>query len=58
MPLHLVEQHLNTGALKRLPIDDPAVLPGSIPIYAVHQRNRPLGTAARSLLRDLQDIKG
>lgn len=53
MPLHLVEPHLRVGALKQLPIDDPAILPGTIPIYAVHQRNRPLGTAARSLLDDL-----
>ncbi|HYD14150.1 MAG TPA: LysR family transcriptional regulator [Allosphingosinicella sp.] len=56
MPLHVVKQYLKSGALKRLPIDDPAVLPGSIPIYVVHQRNRPLGTAARSLLNDLQKI--
>ena len=57
MPLHLVEQHLKSGELKRLPIDDPAVLPGSIPIYAVHQRNRPLGTAARSLLQDIRSMR-
>ena len=56
MPLHIVKEHLKSGALKRLPIDDPAVLPGSIPVYVVHQRNRPLGTAARSLLYDLQKI--
>ncbi|HYG25680.1 MAG TPA: LysR substrate-binding domain-containing protein, partial [Caulobacteraceae bacterium] len=56
MPLHLVEQHLRSGALKRLPIEDPSILPGSIPIYAVHQRARPLGAAARSLLQDLQQL--
>jgi len=56
MPLHVVEDHLKSGALMRLPIDDPAVLPGSIPIYVVHQRNRALGTAARSLLNDLRKI--
>jgi DNA-binding transcriptional LysR family regulator len=56
MPLHLVTEHLKSGALIRLPINDPAVLPGSIPIYAVHQRNRPLGTAARSLLNDLRAL--
>ena len=54
MPSHLVEEHLADGRLRRLPIDDPAVLPGAIPVYAVHQRNRPLGTAARSLLEQLQ----
>lgn len=54
MPLHLVEGHIRRGELKRLAIEDPAILPGPIPIYAVHQRNRPLGTAARSLLDDLR----
>ena len=58
MPIHLVGPHLESGALKRLPVDDPAVLPGTLPIYAVHQRNRPLGTAARSLLRDLRQLPG
>jgi len=58
MPLHLVQQHLHTGALKRLPIDDLSILPGAIPIYAVHQRARPLGAAARSLLQDLQQLTG
>jgi len=54
MPLHLVERHLATGRLKRLPIEDPAVLPGAIPIYAAHRRNHPLGIAARFLLEELQ----
>jgi DNA-binding transcriptional LysR family regulator len=54
MPLHLVEGHLAAGRLKRLPIDDPAVLPGTIPIYAVHRRNHPLGIAARFLLEELR----
>lgn len=55
MPLHLVERHLRDGELVRLPIADPAILPGAIPIYAIHQRDRALGTAARSLLMDLQE---
>jgi DNA-binding transcriptional LysR family regulator len=55
MPLHLVEAHLRNGDLKRLPIDDPAILPGSLPIYAVHERSRPLGAAAQSLLHNLQE---
>lgn len=54
MPLHLVEGHLAAGRLKRLPIIDPAVLPGAIPIYAAHQRNYPLGIAAKFLLSELQ----
>ncbi len=56
MPLHVVEPLLRSGELKRLPIEDPAILPGPIPIYAVHQRNRPLGVAARSLLEDMQSL--
>lgn len=58
MPLHLIEGHLRARELKRLLLDDPAILPGSIPIYAVHQRTRTLGTAARSLLGDLQALAG
>jgi DNA-binding transcriptional LysR family regulator len=54
MPLHLIEGHLAAGRLKRLPIKDPAVLPGAIPIYAAHQRNHPLGIAAKFLLSQLQ----
>ena len=53
MARHLVEPHLQKGELTRLQIQDPAVLPGPIPIYACHQRGRPLGAAARTLLRDL-----
>jgi hypothetical protein len=54
MPLHLIEGHFAAGRLKRLPIKDPAVLPGAIPIYAAHQRNHPLGIAAKFLLSQLQ----
>jgi len=54
MPLHLVEPHLARGELKRLALEDPAIVPGAIPIFAIHQRSRALGTAARSLLADLQ----
>ncbi len=56
MPLHLVKPHLQNGTLKQLPLEDSTILPGSIPIYAVHQRSRPLGTGARSLLQDLQKL--
>ena len=54
MPLHLVEPHLRRGGLHRLLLNDPGVVPGAIPIYAVHERSRPLGIAAKSLLEDLQ----
>lgn len=53
MPLHLVEQQLASGRLIHLCVDDPAVLPGSIPIYAAHGRNRPLGKAAKFFLNAL-----
>ena len=56
MPLHLVEPMLRSGELKRLPVEDPAILPGAIPIYAVHQRSRPLGTGARSHSGDRQQF--
>lgn len=54
MPQHLVEGHLATGRLVRLAIDDPGVLPGSIGLFAVHDRKRPLGRGARWLLSALQ----
>lgn len=54
MPQHLVQPHLNAGSLVRLDIDDPGVLPGSIGLYAIHGRQRPLGLGARWLLAQLQ----
>ncbi len=55
MPLHLVENHLRDGSLIQLDVKDAAVMPGSLQIYAVQNRNRPLGTAARWLLSELLD---
>jgi DNA-binding transcriptional LysR family regulator len=57
MPLHLVEPHLRSGRLQRLSLDDPGIVPGAIPIYAVHERSRPLGIAAKTLLEDLQQSR-
>ena len=54
MPRHLVQPHLDTGRLVRLAIDDPAVLPGSIGLFAIQDRKRPLGIGARWLLSALQ----
>ena len=54
MPRHLVQPHLDAGRLVRLTIEDPAVLPGSIWLFAIHDRKRPLGIGARWLLADLQ----
>jgi DNA-binding transcriptional LysR family regulator len=53
MPHHLVETHLSAGELVRLSIDDPAVLPGSIGLFAIHDRKHPLGIGARWLLEEL-----
>lgn len=54
MPLHLVQRHLAQGTLSRLSIEDPAVLPGAIGLFAIHDRQRPLGIGARWLLAELQ----
>lgn len=54
MPLHMVQPHLASGRLVQLPVDDPAVLPRSIGLYAIHDRQRPLGLGARRLLEALQ----
>lgn len=54
MPRHLVQDHLDAGRLVQLAIDDPAVLPGSIGLFAIHDRKRALGIGARWLLTELQ----
>ena len=54
MPAHWVEPHLASGTLIRLPIEDPAVLPPSIGLFAIHDRARPLGLGAQWLLQALQ----
>lgn len=54
MPRHLVQAHLEEGRLVALAVDDPAVMPGSIGLFAVHVRERPLGLGARWLLAELQ----
>lgn len=54
MPVHLVQPHLDDGRLVRLAIDDPAVLPGTIGLFAIHDRQRPLGIGARWLMAEWQ----
>lgn len=54
MPRHLIEPYLATGQLQVLRIDDPAVSPGSIGLFAIHERERPLGVGARALMEALQ----
>lgn len=54
MPRHLVQAHLEAGRLVALDVQDPGVLPGSIGLFAIHERRRPLGVAARWLMEELQ----
>ena len=54
MPQHLVNPHLQTGNLVRLNINDPGLLPGTIGLFAIHDRHRALGLGARWLLDALR----
>lgn len=54
MPRHLVQAHLDGGTLVALNVDDPGLTPPSIGLFAVHDRQRPLGMGARWLLAALQ----
>jgi DNA-binding transcriptional LysR family regulator len=53
MPLHLVEEHIQAGRLRRLDIlhGEP---PPEFPLYVVAPRDRPLGRAGRWLVEDLR----
>ena len=55
IPSHIVKPYLANGKLVELIIRDPAVVPGVLPIFAVHERSRPPRPAARWLLEDLQN---
>jgi molybdate transport repressor ModE-like protein len=54
MPLHMVEEHIAAGRLRRLEIlhSEP---PPEFPLYVVCPRDRPLGRAGRWLIRDLRE---
>jgi DNA-binding transcriptional LysR family regulator len=54
MPLHLVQPHVDAGRLVLLDVRDPGVLPGSIGLFAIYDRLRPLGLGAQWLLAELQ----
>jgi len=54
MPQHLVQPHLDAGRLVVLDVQDPGVLPDFIGLFAIHDRRRPLGVAARWLMEELQ----
>ena len=54
IPAHLAKPYLASRRLVELAISDPGFEPGIIPIYAAHERSRPLRPAAQWLLQDLQ----
>lgn len=54
MPEQLVAAHLANGSLVRLELDEPGVWSDRVPLFAVHQRSRPLGKAAQWFLDDLR----
>jgi DNA-binding transcriptional LysR family regulator len=58
MPLHLVQEHVAAGRLKRLELMH-AEPPPEFPLYVVNLRERPLGRAGRWLVADLRErLKG
>ena len=54
MPLHMVQEHIDGGRLRRLDIlhGEP---PPEFPLYVVCPRDRPLGRAGRWLVADLRE---
>jgi DNA-binding transcriptional LysR family regulator len=55
MPPFIIQPYLADGRLVELDIADESVAPkGTLPVYAAHVRNRPLGLGGRWLLDDLQ----
>lgn len=56
MPSFVIEPHLATGRLVKLDIVDEGIAPtGTLPIYAAHVRDRPLGRGGSWLLENLRD---
>lgn len=54
MPMHLVEEHIAAGRLKRLDIKEHRGRVFSFPIHAIHERGRAPGRAGRWLIDDLR----
>lgn len=55
MPQYLVEEHIRAGSLVRLDIADETIVPtATLPVYAAHVRDRPLGRGGSWLLDDLR----
>lgn len=54
MPIHLVEDHIAAGRLKRLDIKEYGRQPFAIPLSIVHERGRPPRRAGKWLISDLR----
>jgi DNA-binding transcriptional LysR family regulator len=54
MPLHMVEEHIQSGRLRRLELMHGEQAP-EFPLYVVNLRDRPLGRAGRWLVADLRE---
>src|SRR5690606_2980351 len=52
MPLHLVRDHIDSGALKALDITEPTLT--GLDIHVIHERGRGPGKAGRGLIEDLR----
>ncbi len=53
MPSHLVRDHIDSGALKRLDIAEPTLT--GLDIHVIHERGRAPGKAGRWLIEDLRE---
>lgn len=54
MPAQTIDRHLEARALVELLIDEPGVWVDHVPLFAVHDRSRPLGKAAQWFLDDIR----
>lgn len=54
MPLHMVEEHLAAGRLKRLDLRENSGRLLRVPVHVVHERGRAPGRAGRWLIGDLR----
>lgn len=55
MPVHLVSEHINSGELVALQIENDPTPKEGLTIYAAHKRSRTPGPAGRWLLDDLKN---
>ncbi len=56
MPPFVVEPYLQNGRLVKLNITDESIAPtATLPVYAAHVRDRPLGGGGNWLLENVRD---